>query len=260
MKNSKISWTHHTFNPWMGCTKISPGCRNCYACTMMDTRYGRVQLGNGGTRQRTSVQYWRQPLRWNTEAEEASVRHRVFAASLADVFEKRDELIPWRDELHDLIRATPCLDWLLLTKRPEVAADYYRWHDMPNNVWLGTSVENQDTADRRVPILANIAAKIRFLSCEPLLAEIANIDLSRISWLIAGGESGPRCRPMKPEWVRTLRDQCQAADTPFFFKQWGGLRPKTNGNILDGVVHEAFPISTGMSRPWGLFRNHEIKA
>ena len=248
MKNSKITWTDHTFNGWIGCTKVSPGCRNCYACTMMDTRYGRVQWGPCGTRQRTSVQYWRQPLRWNAEAKEAGVRHRVFSASLADVFEKRDELIHWRNELHDLIRRTPFLDWLLLTKRPEVAADYYRWHDMPDNVWLGTSVENQATAGARIRILTNIPARVRFLSIEPLLEEIPNIDLTGISWVIVGGESGPKCRPMMAEWVRSLRDQCQAAATPFFFKQWGGLRPKTNGNLLDGLVHEEFPVPPGARR------------
>jgi protein gp37 len=165
----------------------------------------------------------------------------VFCASLADVFEERGELVAWRDDLHDLIRRTPNLDWLLLTKRPEMAAWYYAEQSIPDNVWLGTSVENQAAADRRIPILAAIPASIRFLSCEPLLGEIAAIDLSAISWVIVGGESGTGCRPMAPEWATSLRDQCRAAKVPYFFKQWGGRTPKTNGNILDGRVYENFP-------------------
>src|ERR1017187_9307783 len=179
MENSKIGWTDHTFNGWIGCEKVSSGCANCYAKTLMADRYGRVVWGRCGTRVRTSDANWRMPVRWNKNAEALGIRHRVFAASLADVFEDRDQLIPWRDELHELIRMTRNLDWLLLTKRPEVAADYYKSHALPANVWIGTSVENQATADLRIPILSSIPARVCFLSCEPLLEEIDKIDLSR---------------------------------------------------------------------------------
>jgi protein gp37 len=245
MKNSNISWTDHTFNPWIGCSKVSAGCAHCYAETLMDTRYHRVEWGSGGTRVRTSPENWRQPVKWNSEAEARGVRYQVFCASLADVFEERGELAAWRDDLHDLIHRTPNLDWLLLTKRPEMAAWCYAEQPIPANVWLGTSVENQAAADRRIPILSAIPAAIRFLSCEPLLGEIAGIDLSAISWVIVGGESGAGCRPMAPEWAISLRDQCRVAKVPYFFKQWGGRTPKTNGNILDGQIYENFPKKRG---------------
>ena len=203
MKNSNISWTDHTFNPWIGCSKVSCGCKNCYAEFRMAIWLKRVEWGPHGTRKRTSPDNWLQPERWNAEAKRKGIRYRVFTASLADVFEDRAELLPWRDELHDLIRRTPHLDWLLLTKRPAMAAEYYKRHPLPGNVWLGTSVEDQAAAGLRIPILASIPVAIRFLSCEPLLAEITNIDLSKIGWLITGGESGPGFRPMKPEWAQS---------------------------------------------------------
>ncbi len=240
MKNSPITWTDHTFNPWIGCAKISEGCAHCYAETLMAKRYKRVQWGPNGTRAHTKPLTWRDPLKWNAEAAAQGIRYRVFTASLADIFEDREELSPWRDDLHELIRQTEHLDWLVLTKRPEIAARYYSEHPIPQNVWLGTSVENT-AATRRIPILASIPAKVRFLSCEPLLEGIPGLDLHNIHWLIAGGESGVGARPVHPEWIRSLRDQCRDANVPFFFKQWGGTQPKTNGNTLDGRIHEEFP-------------------
>jgi protein gp37 len=156
-------------------------------------------------------------------------RQRVFCASLADVFEDRPDVFFWRDDLFRLIEQTPNLDWLLLTKRPENIK-----RTLPDNVWIGVSVENQAMADKRIPVLLTVPAKIRFLSCEPLLG---SLDLpvlmrdnlgtwnERINWVIAGGESGPEARPMDPRWMRSLRDQCQVAAVPFFFKQWGEYAP-----------------------------------
>jgi protein gp37 len=146
---------------------------------------------------------------------------------MADVFEYRAELHPWREKLWDLIDQTPNLDWLLLTKRPQRIALHNRWGTWPHNVWLGTTIENQDTAIERIPHLLGNAAPIRFLSCEPL---VGPLDISAflavgINWVIAGGESGGKSRPSNPRWMRDLRDQCTAADVKFLFKQWGNWAP-----------------------------------
>ncbi|MDN7803157.1 phage Gp37/Gp68 family protein [Burkholderia gladioli] len=254
-ENSKIEWTDHTFNPFIGCTKVSPGCDNCYAEHMMDTRMHRVKWGPGQPRARTSAANWREPVRWNARHEEFFAAHgrrqRVFCASLADVF---DNAVPaaWRRDLAALIEATPALDWLLLTKRIGNAAAMLV--DMfpagtPDHVWLGATVVNQAEADRDVPKLLATPAHVRFLSIEPMLGPV---DLGRawhgeaavggrcpgrylpalrevprpsISWVIAGGESGPGARPEHPDWPRALRDQCAKAGVPFLFKQHGEWAP-----------------------------------
>lgn len=292
MKNSHIEWTDHTFNPWMGCTKVSPGCEHCYAKTMMDDRYGKVKWGPQGARIRTSAAYWRRLLKWNREAATTNIRRRVFCASLADVFEDKPDqpmLNVWRHELYDLIDATPHLDWLLLTKRPENVMQMIppRWVGrLASNVWIGTSIENQEQADIRIPHLLNIPAAVRFLSVEPLLEQIDLYDYTHCPgsseygrgfnrtivhaggccerhaaslWVIVGGESGPNARPLRYEWVTELRDQCQAAGVPFFFKQWGeyaqspsdgiytfGTRvgKKRAGRLLDGREWNEFPVVT----------------
>lgn len=257
-ENSKIEWTDHSFNPWIGCQKVSPGCQFCYAEQLMDKRYGRVEWGPQGTRQRTSEANWRKPLQWNRQAKADGIRRKVFCASLADVFEDRPELETWRADLFALIEQTPALDWLLLTKRPEnvngMVPDHWRWPDVgwPLNVWMGTSVEDQQRADERIPHLLKIPARMRFLSCEPLLGPVDLQALwlpekcwhcdeelhgelgrcwcgvchySEIHWVIAGGESGHNARPMHPDWARSLRDQCQVAGIAYHFKQWGEWRP-----------------------------------
>lgn len=256
-----ITWTNHTFNPWIGCTKISAGCTHCYAETLMDTRMGRVQWGPQGLRVRTSSDNWKQPLRWNRKAAQDGVRRKVFCASLADVFEDHASISDvWRADLFNLIDQCPALDWLLLTKRPENIRPMVPgvWIDkgFPANVWIGTTAEDQPAADRRVPVLLSLPARVRFLSCEPL---IGPIDLkgwiytnglwvdgdNRVDWVIAGGESGHGARAMDPDWARGLRDQCAAAAVPFFFKQWGsaGGDPTQHhgGDVLDGRRWQAFP-------------------
>jgi protein gp37 len=321
-ENSAIEWTDHTFNPWRGCTKVSPGCANCYA-EALSKRTGHGEYRRGVPRERMSVDYWKQPLRWNREAaktlfclpcvterfgearynaalggsygncqgcgkpknlrEFPVYRPRVFCASLADWLD--DEVpIEWLADLLNLIHATQNLDWLLLTKRPQ------NWRDRcgkalmwmsetkhipiaaigwlqnwvlngvaPTNVWAGTTVENQKAADSRIPDLLEIPAQTSFLSMEPLLGpvDLTNVGPgarngsgefccnpllgeypyyresdgepcvhygSQIHWVICGGESGPKSRPMHPDWARSLRDQCQNAGVPFFFKQWGEWR------------------------------------
>lgn len=222
-ENSKIEWTTHTFNPWIGCTKVSPGCDFCYAEARMDHRLHAVQWGAHGERKRTTPTYWKQPLLWDRKAREAGVRHRVFCASLADVFDNQAP-VEWRADLWHLIKATPNLDWLLLTKRPQNIAKMLPpgWGDGWPNVWLGTSVENRDEMLRRGPVLKAVPAAVHFWSSEPLLSDLGEIPSGIIpSWIIVGGESGPGARPMHPGWPRSIRDQCAAAGVPFFFKQVG---------------------------------------
>ncbi|MGB7542711.1 MAG: phage Gp37/Gp68 family protein [Burkholderiales bacterium] len=228
-RNSAIEWTHHTFNPWWGCTKVSAGCKNCYAETFAH-RIGQSIWGASAERRFFGEAHWRDPLRWDTEARREGTRRRVFCASMSDIFEGRKELDALRDRLWRVIDDTRSLDWLLLTKRPERIARYVPWRDRwPANVWLGVTTENQRWADKRIPLLLEFPAAVRFLSCEPLLG---SIDLTRwlnqsrcLDWVIAGGESGHKARPMNPEWARRLRDQCGAASVPFHFKQWGHWGP-----------------------------------
>ncbi len=280
-KNSNIEWTHHTFNPWRGCTKVSQGCKHCYADTL--SRRNPTVLGiwgPNGSRPIAAESYWKEPLKWNKAAEKAGERHRVFCASLADVFEGPETMpadavasvAAARERLFALIKQTPHLDWLLLTKRPEnipamLPAD---WGNGYANVWLGTSVENQEAADQRIPVLTEVPAKVRFLSCEPLLGPL-NIedDLAieyyvpssqlehfadsgarneqLIHWIIVGGESGTDARPMNPSWVYSLRSQCLNSDVAFFFKQWGEWHPwdETTGPAPEG-------------RPAGFFSNADV--
>jgi protein gp37 len=238
-RESNIEWTHHTFNPWMGCQKVSPGCKHCYA-----ERYTRRMAAERRPewgphpRIRTAESTWRAPLTWNRDAERAGQRQRVFCASLADVFDPRAPAA-WGTDLWALIAATPALDWLLLTKRIENVADMVPAHwlsDWPAHVWLGISVCTQSEADRDIPRLLRLPAPVRFLSCEPLLGPVDlaysgfnGADsfgaLPGIHWVIAGGESGPQARPSHPDWFRVLRDQCARAHVPFLFKQWGEWAP-----------------------------------
>lgn len=278
--DTKISWCDASWNPWIGCTKVSQGCKHCYAEALMDHRWGKVQWGPEGTRVRTSEANWHKPLQWNRKAGKEGRRYKVFCASLADVFEDRPELVEWRVELFRLIVHTPALDWLLLTKRPQHVMGLMNemgWPSLMDNIWLGTSVENQEQADKRIPELLKVPARIRFLSCEPLLGPV-NLDPyfglqpgnrwadclcdeidpadqpcltcearqalgaeSGIHWAIAGAESGHGARPMDLDWVRGLRDQCQWAGVPFFFKQAIIAGKKTELPLLDGQRWAEFP-------------------
>jgi protein gp37 len=239
-ENSGIVWTNHTFNPWIGCTKVSAACDHCYA-ERWDSRFGGGHWGPKAPRRRTKN--WGAPVKWNREAWHQGIRYRVFCASLADVFDNH-VLAEWRADLWQLIYDTPNLDWLLLTKRPQnmVKMLPQDWGNGYPNVWLGVTVENQQEADRRIPDLLAVPAVVRFLSCEPLLGPIdigigvrkpSKGDLHYdqktrpIGWVIVGGESGPGFRHTDPAWFRALRDECVAARVPFLFKQWGGRDPKT---------------------------------
>jgi protein gp37 len=261
--DSNIEWTDHTFNPWIGCQKVGPGCDHCYAEAMMADRYGRVEWGPHGSRQRTSPANWKKPLAWDRAAAKAGRRDRVFCASLADVFDNHGSITSdWRGDLWRLIHRTPNLDWLLLTKRPgnilDMLPDGYgapAWGEGWPNVWLGCTVVNQAEADRDIPKLLAVPAAVHFLSMEPLLGpvDLTSIKLmlapdvigarfnaltgryngrlapkdASLDWIICGGESGLGARPMHPDWARSLRDQCQAAGVAFQFKQWGEWGPDT---------------------------------
>lgn len=247
-ENSKISWTDHTFNPWWGCTRVSPGCQHCYAETFAK-RTGHDVWGKGGERRFFGDKHWAEPLKWDRAAGEAGRPALVFCASMADVFEDRRDLDAERDRLWTLIRKTPHLIWLLLTKRPENVLEFVPcgWWDLdegewPTNAWIGTTVEDQQRADERIPHLAHIPAPVRFLSCEPLLGYVDLINhVENVDWVIAGGESGPGHRPLDLDNARRLRQQCTAWDVPFFFKQVGGQHPTSGGDLLDGVQHHAWP-------------------
>lgn len=275
-ENTAIEWCDHTFNPWIGCTKVSHGgCANCYAETRMDKRLHVVQWGAGQPRKRTKT--WGDPVRWNDQHEAFFAQHgrrqRVFCASLADVFD--NEVPPeWRADLFKLIEATPHLDWLLLTKRignVEAMAMQANWPwPMPRNVWLGATVVNQAEADRDIPKLLKLPARVRFLSIEPLLGPVDLMhalwkccgamvpghggdgwmqppdppeccgcpeERAQLHWVICGGESGPNARPMHPDWSRSLRDQCAAAGVPFMFKQWGEWLPVETDAPGDGEAY-----------------------
>lgn len=331
-ENSKIQWTDMTFNPWIGCSKVSPGCKNCYAEADMDKRRGRVSWGVNGTRSVTSYMYWRKVLSWNRDAIAAGVRGKVFCASLADVFEEfsgavidshgdqlfwpqyesydefegRNDMLAGTifdsltgnlrfecvdcdniptfshhtkkhlDQQYDhthaddqldghsqykksffkpltieiiriwlfkLIEQTPGLDWLLLTKRPENIMKMVpeEWQqEFPSNVWIGTSVEDQEMANLRIPQLLKVPAAIRFLSCEPLLSKIdLRLDVCQtptiggiqwtagelLDWVIVGGESGRNKRPFDCDWARSIRNQCKKEFVDFFMKQVDKIQP-----------------------------------
>lgn len=258
-KDSRIEWTHHTFNPWWGCVKVSEACKHCYAETWAK-RVGQQVWGPKASRRFFTDNHWAEPLKWNKLANAEGQHHRVFCASMADIFEDREDLVNERRRLWPLIEATPNLDWLLLTKRPENVRKLAGWTtEWPENVWIGTTVENQETADSRIPELISIPAHVRFLSCEPLIGPLrVRKWLSKVHWVIAGGESGPHARPSDPAWFRGLRDQCIAAGTAFHFKQWGNWAPasfikghatemirvskKEAGRNLDGRTWDELPL------------------
>lgn len=320
-QNTKTKLADHTFNPWWGCSKISPACDNCYAETL-DKLAGGDHWGAGKPRKHTSIKNWLEPYKWNRQADAFMAKHkrrqRVFCASMGDVFD--NEVDPrWRIDLFALIATTPNLDWLILTKRignakAMVPAQFLEGspaEGIPANVWLGASICNQEEADRDIPKLLAVPAAKRFLSVEPMLGAInigevsclngcgkiiptlcngdkdmccprcgtyttsclpskPNKPLEGIDWVICGGESGDGpSRPMHPDWVRSLRNQCEVAGVPFLFQQWGEWSPRVNslylqvkraqthvfkdgliadrigiknaGRLLDGVEHSASP-------------------
>lgn len=256
---TKIEWTArtnpdgsktkgYTFNPWEGCSKVSPGCTNCYAETRNERYFPKdTNWGVKAPRRFRSKNYWNQPLKWNREAEASGEDVRVFCASLADVFEDRDDLIEERQRLWALIKLTPHLQWLLLTKRPQNFAMMLPWVSAAPwaNVWLGVSAENQEMADERIPVLLNTPARIRFVSYEPALELVDFTPYAQstpaIDWLIAGSESGPGARPAQMEWYRNVRDQLAGTKVNYFLKQHADNGKKISLPMIDGRTHEDVP-------------------
>jgi protein gp37 len=242
-ENTSIEWCDHTFNPWIGCTKVSPACDHCYAEVSTPARTMKIPWGSHAERHRTADSTWAMPERWNAQHEAFLAQHgrrqRVFCASLADVF---DNQVPeqWRTDLFELIRLTPNLDWLLLTKRPQnivrmvqtsgaIAGNGTRY--LPDNVWLGTTAEDQIRADQNINALlrtrAELGARVLFLSAEPLLGPLdlvpyIHCDVANtLDWVIVGGESGPNARECQVSHIRGIVQQFKAAGLPVFVKQLG---------------------------------------
>ncbi|MPZ70640.1 MAG: DUF5131 family protein [Actinobacteria bacterium] len=249
MSQTGIEWTDSTWNPTTGCRKVSPGCDHCYAATlakrlkaMGSTRYQTDGPDGEGFGLALHPDKIEEPLKWKRP-------RRVFVNSMSDLFHPG---IPssFLDRVFEVMAACPQHQFQILTKRPtRMAREVSRLEDkfggVLKNVWLGTSVEDQEWAGKRVPHLLNTPAAVRFLSCEPLLGEVDLspwLDPDSLHWVIVGGESGPQHRPVAIEWIRAIRDQCLDAGIPFFFKQWGGRTPKANGRELDSQLWDEMPI------------------
>jgi len=240
MKTTKIEWTDRTWNPVTGCTKVSSGCLNCYA-EIMANRLNAMGVMKYANKFNPTLHesVLNEPLTWKQS-------HTVFVCSMADLF--HDEVpISFIDKVMDTIKATPQHRYQILTKRASRMAEYFNQNDVPVNVWLGVTVESQSEKPR-IDFLRNLQASINFISCEPLLEDLGNIDLTNIDWIIVGGESGMKARPMRPEWVRSIFNQAKEQDVAFFFKQWGtwgsdGVKrnKKANGKALDGEIIQMMP-------------------
>ncbi len=236
---SKIEWTDATWNPVRGCTKISPGCTHCYAQTFSERFRGVPgHPFEQGFDLRLVPEKLGEPFRWSTP-------RMVFVNSMSDLF--HDDVPD--DYIASVVDVMLTADWHIyqvLTKRADRLAALLRGRlqraaSRPH-IWWGVSVENRKHGVPRIKTLSNTNARVKFLSIEPLLEDLGHVDLRAIDWAIVGGESGPKARPMRPEWVRSLRDQCAAADVAFFFKQWGGVRKSTTGRELDGRTYDGFPL------------------
>jgi len=238
---SKIEWTEQTWNPITGCTKVSPGCKHCYAETMAKRLHAMGAPGyDNGFKLSLLPERLSQPLRRRKPT-------MYFVNSMSDLFQ--DEVpFDYVDKVMEVIEQTPWHTYQILTKRSALMGEYFNTRSVPDNAWLGVSVEDKKFGKPRIPHLQAIKAKTRFLSVEPLLEDLGRISLKGIHWVIVGGESGHAARPMKQEWVVSLRDQCQRSNVNFFFKQWGswgndGIKrsKKANGRNLEGEVWDMIP-------------------
>ena len=239
--NSKIEWTEQTWNPTVGCTKISPGCKHCYAETMAH----RLQaMGVVGYENAFRLTLLPNRLEEPLKRKKATI---YFVNSMSDVFHDK---VPFEyiDRIFKTIKQTPQHTYQILTKRASRMAKYFATREVPSNAWLGVSVEDRSHGFPRIDHLRKVQARVRFLSVEPLLESLGEIDLTDIHWVIVGGESGPKARPMQEAWIDEVRIQCEESDIAFFFKQWGGWgadgkkRAKgKNGRVLDGRIFDAMP-------------------
>ncbi|MEM7047847.1 MAG: DUF5131 family protein [Pseudomonadota bacterium] len=260
-ENTLIEWADATWNPWQGCTVVGPGCANCYAARI-DKRFGGNHWGPRADRKLSSEANWRKPFHWNAQAAKRGKSMTVFCASMADIFDDHPSIKPeWRDRVFETIQATQNLTWLLLTKRPDLIWERFRFEPL-TNVMFGVSIEDQKRARERLFFLSEWKAwgHKTFISYEPALGAVKWKNFTNpmygfshswrypFDWAIAGGESGPGARKPDINWFRDLRDLCVAESIPFFFKQWGifdaaGLRvgKKKSGRLLDGVLWDQRP-------------------
>ncbi len=233
MALSKIEWTEASWNPVTGCDKISSGCKNCYAerMAMRLKAMGNPNYADG-FKVTLQPQMLDVPQRWSSSKT-------IFVNSMSDLFHE-DVPLDYIKQVFEVMRLCPHHTFQVLTKRSErlrELAPKLRW---AHNIWMGVSVENADCTFR-IDHLRNVPAVVRFLSCEPLLGPLDNLNLDSITWVIAGGESGPKARPMEKAWASSLRDQCVERDIPFFFKQWGGVNRKKTGRVLEGKIWDEMP-------------------
>ena len=248
---TKIGWTNHSFNPWIGCTKVSAGCDNCYA-ESQDHRWGHDSWGKGKPRRTTSDANWKTPIQWDKEAYRLGKKDMVFCASLADVM---DDEAPagQRERLWELIDKTPNLIWQLLTKRPQRYKKYLPANFKHDNVWLGTSTEDQANYDLRWPILreaADMWGTISWISYEPALGGLTlrcgerDGHFKVPDWLICGGESGSGRRPMEQEWAEKIKEECRLFGVKFFMKQFSARTPEEGKKLIPAslLIHE-FPVT-----------------
>lgn len=241
MKTTKIEWTDKTWNPITGCSKISQGCANCYAEAMSHRlKSMRIKKYANGFDLTLHEECLTEPLSWKQP-------HTIFVCSMSDLFHK-DVPFSFIDKVIDIIYRTPQHRYQLLTKRADRMAEYFLTHNVPQNVWLGVTVEAKSSKPR-IDSLRVLDAPIRFLSCEPLIEDLGELDLNNIDWVIVGGESGPFGRPMKEEWVLNIKRQTDAQGAAFFFKQWGtwggdGIKrdKHKNGKLINGKVYQAMPL------------------
>lgn len=240
MKTTKIEWTDKTWNPITGCTKVSAGCVNCYA-EIMSRRLkamGQTKYKNG-FKLSLHEEVLKEPLKWKSP-------HTIFVCSMSDLFHQ-DVPFEFIDEVIKIIESTPRHRYQLLTKRAERMYEYFQTRTIPKNAWLGVTVEVQ-SSKQRIDLLRKLNASILFLSCEPLLEDLEDINLENIDWVIVGGESGSRARPMKEEWVLSIKKQSETQNVAFFFKQWGtwgsdGIKRNkhTNGKLINGKTYQEMP-------------------
>lgn len=245
---TKIAWTDKTHNEWVGCSSpAGAGCDLCYA-RQTDKRYGGNHFGIGTTPRLTTEKNRNKPYRWNKEAAAAGIRFKVFCGSMMDYFDRNSPLSA-RERLWEKIRATTSLDWQILTKRvPNIPRMLPPdWGNGYENVWLGATVENKRSGLRRLEQMREIPAKVRFISVEPLLEDLGDVDLTNFHWVIIGGETTPGCREMKAEWAERLIAQCREQGVSVFFKQWGGTARGAGGCLINGVEIKEWPlVSVGL--------------
>lgn len=240
---TKIEWTEMTWNPTVGCTKISPGCKNCYAEKMAERLMAMRTPGYENGFQLTLL-----PNRLDDPLNRKKPTV-YFVNSMSDLFHE-DVPFHYIDSVFDVVRRAHWHTFQILTKRADRLAEYFRDRVAPDNAWMGVSVEDRKYGLPRIDQLRHIPARVRFLSVEPLLEDLGEMDLSGIHWVIVGGESGPKARPMQPGWVLSIQEQCEEQDAAFFFKQWGGWgadgkrrAKKSNGRMINGRTYDEMPMT-----------------